>query len=80
MVRVLLLCYRVINQMAFKSPIPFLIAALIASLVIFSPVIINYEIFFRGPPWERFINLGIYTGVYIGTLLIIWIIFKIRNA
>ena len=80
MVRVLLLCYRVINQMAFRSPKSFLIAALIAGLVIFSPLIINYKLFFRSPPWERFINLGIYTGVYIGTLLVIWIIFRIRNA
>jgi hypothetical protein len=82
-VHVLLLCYRVINQMAFKSPSSFLIAALIAGLVIFSPLIFRFKFVlkqFEIDPINTFLNLCIYTGVYIGTLLVIWIIFKIRNA
>jgi hypothetical protein len=69
--------------MAFKSPSSFLIAALIAGLVIFSPLIFRFKFVlkqFEIDPINTFLNLGIYTGVYIGTLLIIWIIFKIRNA
>ena len=60
-----------------------LIGALIVGLVIYSPLIINYEIVLRKSqinPLNLFINLGIYTGVYIGTLLVIGVIFKIRSA
>ena len=68
--------------MAFKSPISLLIGALIVGIVIYSPLIINYDLMdrMRTNPFNFFINLGIYTSVYIGTLLVIWIIFRIRNA
>jgi hypothetical protein len=60
--------------MAFKSPRSFLIAALIAGLVIFSPLIFRFKFVlkqFEIDPINTFLNLCIYTGVYIGTLLVI---------
>ena len=63
--------------MTFKSPRSFLIAALIAALVIFSPVIITAPSSFISQPFSSMIRLGNHTVVYIGTLLALLLIFKI---
>ena len=71
----------VLMALLLRSQNAFRITALIAGLLVFWPIYFNYKnIWGKASYFELIITFATLMGIYLSTLFVVWIIFKIRHA